>query len=125
MISASRRTTSEVIFRKKQVAAPLSLCEHSFRRRHLGFFANALLVAAILVFICKRSSRRRHLGFFDTRFSPPSFFSIFAREQKAFKSSQGLPDFPWSKDTKHGKIYQMTTNCTKRHKLYQKTVNFS
>jgi hypothetical protein len=26
----------------------------------------------------------------------------------------GLPDFPWSKHTKLGKLYQMTTDYTKR-----------
>jgi hypothetical protein len=29
-------------------------------------------------------------------------------------SAAGLPDFSWSKHTKMGKIYQMTTNHTKR-----------
>jgi hypothetical protein len=43
----------------------------------------------------------------------------------------GLPDFSWFKNTKMGKIYQMTTNYTKRpqtipngHKLYQTAINY-
>jgi hypothetical protein len=31
-----------------------------------------------------------------------------------FSLCSGLPDFPWSKYTKTGKIYQMNTNYTKR-----------
>jgi hypothetical protein len=34
------------------------------------------------------------------------------------KQRTGLPDFSWSKQTKTGIIYQMTTNYTNVHKIY-------
>jgi hypothetical protein len=38
----------------------------------------------------------------------------FRRQPQLFVSEAGLPDFSWSKHTNMGKIYQTTTNHTKR-----------
>jgi hypothetical protein len=43
------------------------------------------------------------------------YFSFrVSQPDKKSRPRAGLPDFSWSKHTKMGKVYQITTNCTKR-----------
>jgi hypothetical protein len=57
-----------------------------------------------------------------SKFNAPAFVGL----------DSGLPDFSWSESTKTGKVYQMTTNYTKRpyiipngNKLYQMAVKYA
>jgi hypothetical protein len=47
---------------------------------------------------------------FELRSTAQQIAVVVAAKHRNHTSRTGLPDFSWSKNTKKGKIYQMTTN---------------
>jgi hypothetical protein len=89
-------------------------------------------------FLCLEKTGKQVNWQTDWRRPNPSSAEVASTKWPKCASIAGLPDLSWSKHTKTGKIYQMTTNYTKwhqttytkwpqtipnDHKLYQITTN--